>query len=138
VIGVGAGTVWLLDESSGVVWRVDESTGDVLDPITMPGGLNRIAVGEGFAWVLDSALRSLTPIPDDGSAPRPAIDVGSDAKDVAVGLGSVWVARGGDVLQVDPATMRIARAIHVGDTQILRLAVDEEHAAIWLDMASAG
>ena len=134
---MGVEAVWLLDESAGTVWRVDPRTLEVLEPIPLSNGLDRIAIGEGFAWVLDTALGTLTPIAEDGLGVRPAIDVGTDATDVVVGLGSVWVASGGTVVEINPATFQVVRTIEVGDTPILRLAVDEGADSLWLDLASA-
>jgi streptogramin lyase len=134
-MATGSEYVWVLDEFAGAVWRIDPKTERILRPIHLSGGLDRVAIGEGFVWVLDSALGTITPIDESTGEPRPAIDVGSDAEDVAVGLGSAWVASGGNVLEIDPLTLRVERTIDVSDTPILRLAVDATDGAIWLDFA---
>ena len=103
----------------------------------MSGGLDQLAVGEGFAWVLDTTLDTLTPVGETDGTVRPAIDLGSDAEDVAVGFGSVWIAAGGDVLELNPATLQVVRTIEVGDTPIVRLAVDVEAGTLWLDFAAS-
>jgi hypothetical protein len=99
-------------------------------------GLDRLAIGEGFVWVLDTALGTLTPIVETSGEPRSGVPVGTRAEDVAVGFGSVWIASGGDVLEVDPVGLCVTRTIDVGDTPILRLAVDAGEGAIWLDIGA--
>ena len=137
-VEVGADAVWFTDDLAGGLWRVDPATDRPRRPIKMSGGLDQLAVGESFAWVLDTTLDTLTPVGEAEGTVRPAIDLGSDAEDVAVGFGSVWIAAGGDVLELNPATLQVVRTIEVGDTPIVRLAVDVEAGTLWLDFAASG
>ena len=136
-IAIGSDAVWVLDEFAGAVWRIDPGTQRIVDRIRLSGGLDRLAIGEGFVWVLDTTLGSLTPIVETSGDVHSAIPVGTEAADVVVGLGSVWIASGGDVLEVDPVAPRVERTIDVGDTPILRLTVDATDGTIWLDVGPA-
>ena len=136
-IAVGSDAVWVLDEFAGAVWRIDPDKERIVGRTRLSGGLDRLAIGEGFVWVLDTTLGILTPIVEASGEVHSAIPVGTDAEDIAVGLGSVWIASGGDVLEVDPVAPRVERTIHIGDTPILRLAVDATDGAIWADVGPA-
>jgi class 3 adenylate cyclase len=132
-IAAGTDGMWVLDEGEGAVWRVDPRTGDK-SKITVSLGLDEMAVADGFVWVLESDLGTLTPISEDDGTLRPGIDVGQDAGDVAAGLGSIWVASGGNVIEVSTTTQRIVRTIEIGDAPISSLTVDEENGTLWLDL----
>jgi class 3 adenylate cyclase len=137
-IAIGSRYVWVLDSSAGSVSRIDPSTNRVLRPIHLTGRQDALAIGEGFVWVLDSSIGTLTPIDEEtGEVREQRVDVGADASSVAAGETSVWVARGGDVLEISPASFSVTRTIHVGDNAIGTLAVDDA-GAIWLDMVRAG
>ena len=137
-IAIGADSVWILDDLTGVVWRVDPDTNEPGRPIHLSGSLDRIAVGDGFVWVLNTDLNTLTPIGENDGRPRSAIDIDGDVADVAFGLGSVWVAVDGSVVEVNPATLQVVRTIEIGDTPIVRLAVDIDAGTLWLDFAPSG
>ncbi|MEX2421676.1 MAG: hypothetical protein WD670_07650, partial [Actinomycetota bacterium] len=121
-MATGSDAVWVIDEFEGVVLRVDPASGEITDRIEITGGLDQIVVGEGYVWLLDTALGTLTPIEEEGGETRPPIDVGSDAEDVAVGFGSIWIANGGELLELNPATLQIVNTIDVGTARILDVA----------------
>jgi class 3 adenylate cyclase len=131
----GTDAIWTVDEFEGEVRRFDPAIGTVTDRVALSGGLDVIAVGEGYAWVLDSLGGTLTPISENGVEPLRPVDVGTGAEDVTVGRGSVWVATGGSILEINPATRQIIRTIEVGPTPIIELAVDAAFGAIWVSMA---
>ena len=136
-IAIGTRDVWVLDQSASAVWRVDPRTDRVLPAIPFTGSADAIAIGDGFVWVLDSQVGTVTPIDEASGDVRPSISVGTGASGVAVGDDAVWVARGGDVLEINPASFTVTRTIHVGERPIATLAVDEA-GDLWLDMARAG
>jgi hypothetical protein len=84
--------------------------------------------------VLDTALGTLTPIEEESGETRPPIDVGSDAEDVAVGFGSIWIANGGELLELNPATFQIVNTFDVGTARILDVAADTPSGSLWLSM----
>ena len=132
-LATGIDAVWVIDEFEGVVVRVDPATGEVTDRIEITGGLDQIVVGERYVWVLDSAVGTLTPIEEQGGETRPPLDVGSDAEDVAIGFGSIWVASGGEILEIDPATLQIVNTFPVGTVRILEIAADSPNGSLALD-----
>jgi class 3 adenylate cyclase len=132
-IAAGTDAMWVLDDGAGAVWRIDPDSGDKTR-IGVSLGVDEMAVADGFVWVLESDLGTLTPISESDGTLRPGIDVGEDAADVAAGLGSIWVASGGNVIEVSTTTKSIVRTIEIGDTPISSLTVDEEDGALWLDL----
>jgi DNA-binding beta-propeller fold protein YncE len=52
-----------------------------------------------------------------------------------VARGSVWVAAGGTILEINPATRQIVRTIEVASAPIIELAVDPASGALWVSMA---
>jgi len=132
----GTDAIWAIDEFDGQVLRFDPASETVTDRVELSGGLDAIAAGEGYAWVLDSERGTLTPISEGDAEPLNPIDVGTDAaEDVTVGRGSVWVAAGGSILEINPATRQIVRTIEVAPTPIIELAVDPASGALWVSMA---
>jgi hypothetical protein len=132
-IAAGTDAIWVLDDGAGAVWRIDPRTGDK-SKITVSLGVDEMAVADGFVWVLESDLGTLTPISESDGTLRAGIDVGEDAADVAAGLGSIWVASGGNVIEVSTTTQSVVRTIEIGDAPISSLTVDEQDGTLWLDL----
>ena len=92
-IAVGAGTVWVADESGERIWQIDPKLNAVGGTVQVGAHPADIALGYGSLWVASS----------DGSVVRIAaatgrvvarIAVGGTPRGIAVGFGKVWVSVG--------------------------------------------
>ncbi|HYG71543.1 MAG TPA: hypothetical protein VEC15_04560 [Actinomycetota bacterium] len=101
--------------------------------------------GDGFFAVFDSpgaAIRCAVAITEAvrevGREVRAGLHGGEviSSEGKAGVLGSVWVASGGEVLEVDTTTARVVRTIEIGDNPVSSVAVDEEDGVLWLDIAA--
>ena len=86
------------------------------------GPARDLVFGAGSLWVLSGGLgdqrvaTALRRVDLEGRLVRQTIDVGSSPAAVTFARGSVWVARGDDVLRVDPADSAIVATIPLGAT----------------------
>ena len=135
-LAVGAGAVWALDTYAARLYRFDPATGKTVSAEVSPGA-SRFAVGEGYVWVLDPGAGILTPIGVDDMEPLQSIALEQGSADLVVGDGAVWVASGGDLVEIDPLTRTQRGRIPVGAASIARVALDPETAWAWVDMAES-
>ena len=115
-VGVGAGSVWVMDRTSGLL-RIDPTTNTQVDMIERAFGGAPI-VGEGAVWVpsgtpfYDSLLRV-----DPQAHTFIQIPTGPSADEWPVGAvvtpGAIWVGNhhGGPVVRVDPRTNKVVATI---------------------------
>jgi YVTN family beta-propeller protein len=132
VVGVAAGErgIWVgLRGNPGLVVRVDPSRRQIVKSITMPDGLQDLAVGAGAVWVLGRRANTVTRI-DVSTGRQQIINVGHDPAGVAVGAGAVWVTNAGDdtVTRIDTGSL-VTSTIGVGDAPT-RIAVGG--GAVWV------
>jgi len=98
-LAIGEGAVWVglrkptanRDGTGETVVRVDPSTSGQ-QAVTVPGGVESVAVGEGAAWVTNLTRNRVVRVDVDDLEYQKAIRVGRRPKGVAVGEGAVWVA----------------------------------------------
>ena len=116
-IAVGAGMVWVANNTGESVSRIDPAADRVVQTIPIGSPPNGVAVGEGSVWVANTDSRTLTRVDAVTGAVRDTIPLGADATDVAAGLGAVWVSDivDGRVLRIDPNTDQVSQTIGVGD-----------------------
>jgi hypothetical protein len=85
-----------------------------------PSRPTRLLYRRGTLWVVVGATRSVVAINqytiDLGITPYAHIALGRTPLDIASGAGSVWIANRGDgtISQINPASERITRTIHIG------------------------
>jgi hypothetical protein len=115
-VGVGAGSVWVIDRTSGLL-RIDPTTNTQVDKIDRVVGATPV-VGEGAVWVpsgtpfynsllrVDPQAHTFIQIPTGPSADEWPIAA-------VVTPGAVWVGNhhGGPVVRVDPRTNKVVATI---------------------------
>jgi len=122
-VAVGAGSVWVVDNSGSRVLELDSMNGrPVRKPIPVAAGPEAVAVGEGGIWVT-SGDGTVTRIDPGTRQAREAAPQVADPGGIAAGGGSVWVtsrARG-TVTRIDPRTLRAVGdpiAVGAGPTDV--------------------
>jgi streptogramin lyase len=112
----GGGKIWALNRIQSEVTPIDDVTGRVGEAIALPGDPIAVAVGDGALWVADHS-GAVERIPINGSGGVQSVRVGGVPEDIAFGAGAVWVTNCGtrSVDRIDPATVRLERAIRLPD-----------------------
>jgi DNA-binding beta-propeller fold protein YncE len=121
-VAVGAGSVWLLSDSSGVLSRIDPRTDSVVARITVAAHSYAAVFGFDAVWITNTGARGST---GRGSVQRidprtntvvATIPVGPTPRFLAAGAGGVWTLNQGDgtVSRIDPATNRQVATIDAG------------------------
>lgn len=115
-IAAGAGSVWVLSDSTGVLSRVDPSTNAVTSRIPVLASSYAADFGFGSVWITNTAASSVQRIDPATNTVVATIAVGPTPRFLAVGEGGVWTLNQGDgtVTRIDPATNRVAASIGVG------------------------
>jgi YVTN family beta-propeller protein len=103
-IAVGAGSVWVTDESSRRVVRIDPETNRVAETVSVGNGPTGIAFGERAVWVANSLDGTVSRIDPQSAAVTAIVIVGGGPGTVAVGNGAVWVSAefGQRLVRIDP------------------------------------
>jgi hypothetical protein len=117
-VGVGAGSVWVIDRSSGLL-RVDPATNSVADEIRGISGAAPV-VGEGAVWVPSAVANTLFRVElATGSVTRIATGPSADEWPITavVTPGAVWAGNhhGGTVARVDPRTNAVVGGVPWGE-----------------------
>ncbi|MCW3039158.1 MAG: extracellular solute-binding protein, partial [Solirubrobacterales bacterium] len=136
-VGTGQGGVWVgLRGRPGAVVRLNPRTGAVDRTVTLPRGVQDMAVGEGYVWVVNRQGRAVTRI-DPDTLKTKRIPVGTAPKGIAVGEGFVWVciSSAGYVQQIDPRRARKQGSFRTGDTPV---AVDVGGGSLWVSNRLGG
>lgn len=118
-IAAGAGSIWLMTDTSGVLSRVDPATNAVVAQIKVKARSFAVAFGFGSVWVTTTGIRGDT-MPGSLHRVDPAtnsviatIATGAIPRFLAAGEGGVWTLnqRDGTVSRIDPATNRVSATI---------------------------
>jgi DNA-binding beta-propeller fold protein YncE len=121
-IAAGAGSIWLLTDSTGVLSRVDPVTNTVVARIQVKPRSYAAVFGFGSVWITNTGARGDT-MPGSVQRIDPAtnsvtatIGVGPVPRFLAAGAGGVWTLnqRDGTVSRIDPATNTLAATIAAG------------------------
>jgi streptogramin lyase len=108
-VAVGAGGVWVADNSGSRVLALDSTNGHPTGkPLAVAAGPEAMAFGEGGVWVV-SGDGTVTRIdPETGKAQEAPAKV-ADPGGIAAGEGAVWVTSHakGTVTRIDPMTLRV-------------------------------
>jgi streptogramin lyase len=108
----GARAVWVgvrnstqEDLSPESVVRIDPSSSEQQE-ITVPGGVQDIAVGAGAVWVSNRFSSTVTRI-RTSTRRQDVVPVGAKPKGIAVGEGAVWVASAGEdmITRINPRSL---------------------------------
>jgi YVTN family beta-propeller protein len=118
LVGIAAGErgVWVgMRGSPGLAVRVSPSQRRIVARVSMPDGLQDLAVGAGAVWVVGRRTNTVTRV-DVRTGEKRVINVGRDPAGVAVGENAVWVTNSGDdtVTRIDAGSL-VTRVIGVGD-----------------------
>lgn len=124
-LAVGAGSVWVLTDSTGILSRVDIATNTITATIKVAAGSFAAAYGYDAVWITNTGLGPIKGTKGPGAVQRisPAtnsvvatIPVGPRPRFLAVGEGGVWTLNQGDgsVSRVDPVKNTLAATIAVG------------------------
>lgn len=121
-VAAGAGSIWLLTDTSGVLSRIDPATNTVVARIAVKPKSYAAVFGFGSVWISNTGARGDT-LPGSVQRIDPAtntvtatIPVGPVPRFLAAGAGGVWTLnqRDGTVSRIDPATNTLAATIAVG------------------------
>ena len=93
-IAVGAGAVWVSDET-GFVWRIDPGRRATQRTITVAKGVDSLAFGSGFLWAVNPLEGTLSRIDPSTNEVSKTIAIGGTPRDVTAGEGSLWVSDAG-------------------------------------------
>ena len=131
-IAIGAGSVWVADETDNTVARIDPSAANAVTAVTPVGrGPSAIAAGEGAVWVANAQDDSVSRIDPGTGAVIATIGVGGRPTGIAVGEGAVWVANSldGTVSRIDPGDNEVEDTIDVGEAP---QGVTVAHGRVWV------
>ena len=113
-LALGAGSIWVIDDTDDVVRRVSPITGTVEAVIPIGPAPTAVAVGAGSVWVADRTESSLYRVDPNTAAVHSVIQLQGYLTDVVVSAGRVWIgADGGRVFVVDPMTDVIVTTVTV-------------------------
>ena len=115
-LAVGAGSVWVLSDSSGVLSRIDPATNRVIAKIPVAAGSFAAAFDFGSVWITTTAANSVSRIDPATNTVVATIPVGPVPRFLAAGEGGVWTLNQGDgtVTRIDPATNTVSATIAAG------------------------
>jgi streptogramin lyase len=129
-VATGERGVWVgIRGTPGMILRVSPSERRIVAQVTMPDGVQDLAVGGGAVWVLGRRSNTVTRVDVTSGAKRP-IFVRAQPAGVAVGEDAVWVTNSGDdtVTRIELRSL-VKRTIGVGDRPY-RVAVGS--GAVWV------
>jgi YVTN family beta-propeller protein len=135
-IAAGARGVWVGSRTGGQnpltvrnVVRIDPTRNTIIRTLTIPNGVQHLAVGNGAVWVVNRTKRVVTRV-DVKTGTRANVPVGHDPQRVAVGAGFVWVTNGADgtVSRIDPRTLSVS-TVGVGRQPV---GVDVGGGSVWV------
>jgi streptogramin lyase len=135
-VAAGQGGVWVALRGSGLLVRFDPRSGRVDRQLTLPRGIQDMAVGEGYVWVVDRRGRGVTRV-DPVTGQLKKVPVGTAPKGIAVGDGFVWVciSSGAYVQQIDPVRARKTLQFRTGDTPT---GIDIGGGSVWVSNRLGG
>ncbi|MEA2253797.1 MAG: hypothetical protein QOG70_4039 [Solirubrobacteraceae bacterium] len=116
-VGIGQRAVWVgIRGTPGLLIRVDPRTRQISKTISLPDGLQNLAIGAGAVWVLARRANTLTRV-DLRTARQQSLIVGDRPADLTVGEGAVWVTNAGedsltriDTRSLNPTRIGVGRA----------------------------
>jgi YVTN family beta-propeller protein len=116
-IAVGAGSVWVTDESSASVVRVDRRSGGVVRTVNVGNGPTGIAFGAGSVWVANSLDGTVSRIDPATNTVTGMIPVGEGPDGVVAESDAVWVSVefSQSIARIDPARNRVVERIPVAN-----------------------
>jgi peptide/nickel transport system substrate-binding protein len=115
-VAVGAGSVWISDETDGTLTRIDPATNEVVAMIPVGQSASGVAVDSAGVWVpvpLEDRVKLIDPASDTVAD---AVRVAGGPAGVAAGAGAVWVTsrRSGTLTRIDPRAARVTNAARLG------------------------
>jgi len=116
-IAAGAGSVWILSDSSGVLSRIDPASNRVTATVRVAAHSYAAVFGFGSVWISTTVTNgSVQRIDPRSNRVVATIPVGPSPRFLAAGEGGVWTLNQGDgtVSRIDPATNKLAATIDVG------------------------
>jgi hypothetical protein len=122
------GRAWVLDILGELV-PIDLAQGKTLNPVSLPGNINAVAMTPDAAWAADKGSNGkgvVHHIPISGGGGIVDIPVGGTPNDIVVGGGSVWVACYGDgtVWRIDPLSDQATKFVVGGHPTQLTVDAD--------------
>src|SRR4051812_8301463 len=116
-VTAGAEGVWVANADDGIVSRIDPKNHRVVKRIGLGADVNALASGFGSVWVAGGNDETLFRIDPAQGAIQAKLQFGADPLRpkpvffVAAGRTGVWVTRGRQLLEIDPATNRRRRQL---------------------------
>ncbi len=135
-IWIGAGSVWVVDDSAGTVLRIAPGPGRVTARIQVGDGPADLVFRGTTAWIVNHRDRGLVRLDTRTNRPTRVATLPGDAPErVAYLDGSLWVTgRGTDLLKVDPASGAVDEQVDIGASGIDVVAAG---GALWVPSRSA-
>jgi len=112
-LAAGAGSVWVLSDSTGVLSRIDPNTNTVVAEIQVKPNSFCAAFGFDAVWITNSQDGSVQRIDPGTNQVAATITVGPQPRFLTAGQHAVWVLNQSDgtVSRIDPASNSIAATI---------------------------
>jgi len=135
-VWIGAGSVWVVDDSAGVVLRIAPGPGRVTARIQVGDGPADLVFRGTTAWVVNHRDRGLVRLDTRTNRPTRVATLPGDAPErIAYLAGSLWVTgRGTDLLKVDPESGAVGQQVDIGASGIDVVAAG---GALWVPSRSA-
>ena len=115
-VWIGAGSVWVAGDQAGEVVRIDPAANAVSAHIPTGDGAADMVFRDQTAWVINHRDRRLVRIDGGTNAATLLALVPGDAPErLALARGHLWITgRGTDLVEVDPDTGAVLRAVEIG------------------------
>jgi len=135
-VWIGAGSVWVVDDSAGLVLRIAPAPGRVIARIQVGDGPADLVFRGTTAWVVNHRDRGLVRLDTRTNRPTRVATLPGDAPErMAYLAGSLWVTgRGTDLLKVDPESGAVGEHVDIGASGIDVVAAG---GALWVPSRSA-
>ena len=115
-VAVGAGSFWMLADTTSSLVRIDPATNAVVATIKVAPGSFAVAFDGDSAWVTSNEQSSLTRVDAKTNTVTATIAIGPKPRFLAIGAGSVWTLNQGDgsISRVDQKTNKLIASIDAG------------------------
>ncbi len=117
-VTAGAEGVWVANADDGIVSRIDPKQHRIVKRIGLGADVNALATGFGSVWVAGGNDETLFRIDPAQGAIQAELQFGNADPlrpkpifFVAAGTKGIWVTRGRQLLEIDPATNRLRRRV---------------------------
>jgi virginiamycin B lyase len=143
-VGIGFGSVWVVNHQDGTVSRIDPATSAVVATIPAGNGPGGAAAGFGSVWLtnfdegsvsrIDPDTQTAVTLPLGGDLASPA---GTSWNPLAA-FGSIWVGQGGDLVKLDPDSGSVADRLTLGSGKHFVVPLSAGFGLVWAAAVFSG